>query len=59
MRYLNHASILLTEEVMQLSQKFMEVGPNRASMMHLGWASLQGEAGEKTEEKSLRDECES
>jgi len=41
MRHLNSAHILMSEECMHVQQMFMEHGPNRASLMSIGWESLQ------------------
>lgn len=55
MRHLDHASLLMAEETMAISKRFMEVGPNRASLMHVGYESLQG-GGNNCAEKIYEDE---
>ena len=52
MRHLNYAQILMTDEVLVLSNRFMEIGPSRASLLHIGYESLQVSC----DEKSFNDE---
>ena len=52
MRKLDEGEILMSEHVLKLSQKFMEMAPSRASLLHIGWDSMQ----EGCQEKSLMDE---
>ena len=48
MRRLNYADILMSEEVLMLAKRYMEVGPSRASLLHIGYDSLQEVCNEKT-----------
>jgi len=41
MRHLQHANIIMQQECMDLSTKYMEIGPSRASLAHIGYESLQ------------------
>ena len=42
MRHLQYGGILMQDDVLALAEKFMEIGPNRASLMYIGHQSLQG-----------------
>ena len=42
MRHIPYAQILMSEEVMEIQNRYMEIGPSRASLLHIGWESLQG-----------------
>ena len=44
MRHVEHAQMLLSEEALKLSNKFMEMGPSRASLLSIGHVAIQGEA---------------
>ena len=48
MRFLDYANLLLTKEALELSNKYMQIGPSRASLLHIGWTSLQTSGGSKT-----------
>ena len=48
MRHLNYANILMSDEVLMLANKYMEVGPSRASLMHIGYDSVRINCPEKT-----------
>ena len=48
MRRLNYGDILMSEEVLMLAKRYMEVGPSRASLLHIGFDSLQEVCNEKT-----------
>jgi len=52
MRHLEHNAILMTDEVLQLSARFMEIGPHRSSLMSIGHSALQ----EGCDERTVRDE---
>ena len=41
MRHLQFSKILMSEEVLQTARRFMEVGPNRGSILQIGYDSLQ------------------
>ena len=52
MRKLAEGDILMSDYVLRLSSKFMQMAPSRASLLHIGWDSMQ----EGCNEKSLMDE---
>ena len=54
MRHLNDANILMTDECLAVQSKFMEVGPNRASLLHIGWEAMQ--SSKQYESMKTRDE---
>jgi len=41
MRHLADANILMSDECLAVQSKYMEVGPNRASLLHVGWEAIQ------------------
>jgi hypothetical protein len=47
MRPLKHSEILMSDEVLLLQNRYMEMGPSRASLMHIGYDSLQIECDDK------------
>ncbi|GMI32478.1 hypothetical protein TeGR_g15160 [Tetraparma gracilis] len=59
MRYLEYAPILMADETIEVQHKFMEVGPNRASLYHIGYESLQGLAPGKSPVNTILDEMDS
>lgn len=44
MRHLPYSSILMTDTILEISKRYMEVGPDRASILHIGYDSLQNES---------------
>ena len=48
MRHLNYAGILMTDEALELANRFMELGPARATLLQIGYSSVQTENREKT-----------
>jgi len=52
MRHLNHASVLMNEELLTIATRYMEIGPSRASMMAIGHEALK----EKCTERTYHDE---
>ena len=53
MRHLNYAQILMTDEALELANKYMEMGPTRASLLQIGYSSVQV----SNAEKSFVEEC--
>ena len=51
MRSLDYALFIMTPEILQLSEKYMEIGPNRASLLHIGYDSIAADSS--SEETSL------
>ena len=47
MRHLNYANVLMTDEVLTLANRYMEIGPSRASLLHIGYETLQVSCGER------------
>ena len=41
MRHLNYASVLMTDEALELANKYMEMGPTRASLLQIGYSSVK------------------
>ena len=56
MRHLQFSKILMSEEVLQTARRFMEVGPNRGSILQIGYDSLQSCDINDIPERSYRDE---
>jgi len=48
MRHLNHASVLMNEELLTIATRYMEIGPSRASVMAIGHAALKEKCNEQT-----------
>ena len=48
MRHLNYGNVLMSEEALILGKRYMEIGPSRASLLHIGFDSLQEVCNEKT-----------
>ena len=42
MRHVEHGQMLLSDEALELSNKIMEMGPDRASLLSIGHAAIQG-----------------
>jgi len=52
MRHLQYAHVLMSKEILQLANRYMEFGPARATLQQIGYESLQAEC----EAKTVRDE---
>ena len=48
MRHLHYSSILMSDEVLILANKYLEIGPSRASLLQIGYESIQLSSPEKT-----------
>ena len=49
MRYLQFSSVLMSSEMLHLSQKFMEVGPARSTLLHIGADAVKAQGSHCTE----------
>ena len=54
MRRLQYASWLMDSTILELSHKYMEVGPARASLMQIGYEALQDSCPEKSYHEELK-----
>ena len=55
MRRLPHAALLMARENLEVSTKYMEIGPNRASLMQIGYDSINNRTANSRLEKTGRE----